>query len=1344
MPIPIESLSSPFLAILGSLFVLVGTVKAIQKRHQPYPLLTWLCLSDLGFVAVGLACGKGGSAGAIALLFFAGTARLLALQALGRLNSFARTALLRSLETGIAHTASSGAGSASMGAYLAHSSVPPLCGLGRKLPFTSILYALGMFAALGVSPFLTPDAKPLIMLATLSAGQTLLPLLLTAANVTGVILTVLAVHQLWLPGTDADTTAHALPDDCSEGREALPFFLLLLTLPLVLMGVFGHDFLHFAARLVGASIGETASVLPDTAATGLTSTIGKDITAAIGSGIGGLPAFTVNWHPAALIPFLGGFVVFALGLWRKEFRNRAACAIMALAVAAAFLSSTLTPLSRLFCVLVTGVGFLVTVYSCGYIHGHGERAENSYFALLLLMFGSLAGVGSANNLGGFFVFWELMTLSSYILVAHEGTKAAHAAAIKYYIMCGVAAAVMLPGLLALGAYSGTLDVAMLSRIFTHTPQLLAPSALTLVGLLLLVGFGVKAGLVPGHGWLPDAHPAAPSSISAPLSGILTKAGVFGLLQLFLGIFGVAVLNGQPFAEGQTNAIPFLGSTLSFFGALTMLYGEYMALRQQDIKRLFAYSTMGQVGEITMTLGLCGWLATSGALLHVVNHAVMKDLLFLCSGALILRAGGRNLSDLRGLGRAMPFTAVCMIIGLLSIMGLPPFAGFMSKYLMLYALASVSPFMAGLMLLASLAGCVYYMRIIRTLIFEPYSGPPVAEVPLTMRAPLAVLAALCLLMGLFPQMGLSLVLPVVEQLTGSGKLALETLPSLTIVWPSYTALLLLGAALPVLFRHDRLLAGRITAWILVAATVLVLLFGRNLDSLSFLFALIIPALGAINMFYATGYMEHSHSQWRFYSFFLCMTAGLTGVAASTDLFNFFLFWEIMSSWSLYFVIVHEENADALREGFKYFFFNMLGAAFLFFGVVLLTSWAGSAEFSAIREALPCLTNGRIALVIFVMATGFIMKAAQLPFRIDVQMHPATAPTPVSGYISSVLLKSALFGLAKLFLVLGGGVALTQLAGNDALSQIASNAAPWFGKPEIMHLTVWVGGITIVMAAGFAVFQSDVKRVLIYSTVSQLGYMVVGIALGSSLGVAGGLLHLVNHVLFKDLLFLVAGALILQTHKHSMNDMGGIGAKMPVTLAFFAIGALCVIGVPPSNGFTSKWIIYHALMEQGYVLVAILSLIGSVITLAYFVKLLHIAFLGSPSPDLEQVHEAPRSMLLPMGVLAAGCVLTSFFPGIILAPLNTVLTDFALPTLDVAPWGLASGKGAWNATATAVLFASAAYGGHFVLTRLCRNQRSTDVHTCGIPPDELQLRTTTRDIYSAPAKLLARMSRLRELL
>ncbi len=1153
-----------------------------------------------------------------------------------------------------------------------------LRGVGRAEPLTTALFAFAMFAALGISFFFTPDARLILLYSSLADGGILAPALLLAATAMIFYRTAHCVHALWLEGG-----AYA---ESSSGRGPSPL-MWGLTAVVALAGVFGHRLIVWAAGLTGAA---------------------------------GLPDFAPALPPAVLIPYVGAPLVFVFLRGKAHLRAVCICTLMAASFCAALWLPAPTPLGRLFAVTAAGIGLLSALYSYAYIHRPKDgpaESEALYWLFLPLTFASLAGAALSENLGSLFTHWELMTLASYVLVAHERTQKALDAARKYLVMCGLGAVFLPAGLFLLAQSAGSAELAAVSAA-SYTSGIAV-----IAGLLCLLGFGVKAGLVPGHGWLPDAHPAAPSSISAPLSGVLTKAGIFGLAFVLIGVLGL----GLPGRAGSS-----LGTLVSILGLATMLYGEISALYQKDIKRLFAYSTLGQIGEITLTLGLCTLPALAGSLLHLVNHAVMKDLLFFCSGALILRAGGRNLEDLRGLGRAMPFTACCMVVGLLSILGLPPFAGFMSKYLMVYALAAESPLLAGVFLLGSLAGCIYYVRVIRTLIFEPYEGPAVAEAPLSMRIPLGILAGLCVVLGLFPELGLSLVRPVLESWSAAGKLAPAVLPSLAYTLPPYTLLLLIAAVLPFWFRKEPETAGRVTALAFAAAALLVAVFGRDLDTLSFGFALLVPIMGALNAWYSVGYMNHSHTQWRFYTFFLLMCAGLTGTAAAPDLFSFFFFWEIMSSWSLYFVIVHEENEAALREGFKYFFFNVLGAAFLFLAVALAVRWCGGGEFSVVRAAIPDLTGFQAGLLATLAAIGFVMKAAQLPFRIDIQMHPATAPTPVSGYISSVLLKSALFGLVKLFLVLGGGAAL--VSGVTSAAGTASALSP------LMDTVVWVGALTIVMAAGFAVFQKDLKLVLIYSTVSQLGYMIAGVGLGSSLGVAGGLLHLVNHMFFKDLLFLTAGAIIVQTHRQNMDEMGGLARNMPVTLAFFCIGAACVIGIPPSNGFTSKWILYHALMEKGHVLPAVLSLAGSVITLAYFAKALHSAFLGRPAPELAHVTEAPKVMLLPMGVLAGLCLVTSLFPGLILYPLNSVLAEYGLPVLDVALYGLASGRGAWNAVIAACLFGAAGGVGWFGLNALIRSTRTTPVHTCGVDPADLQLRTSSRDVYTAPARELSRIGRL----
>lgn len=1246
--------------VLGSLLLIGATAKAVQQRNDPRRLILWGALHDLGVVCMAFCAQAGiGLAGIWLFAIFQIAARALAWCALAKLSAAGAPAggvcLLRGLAA-------------------AGPSLEALEGAGRQRPWAGALFALGLLAAVGGSPFLLPEARAIIttgLLETLPTGGFFCLMLMAAATTVFIWLYVDAVRRISL-----ERPAHADADRETEGAgRRCPLFsadsgltplLFLLGLLVALLGLFREP-----------------------------------LTDAVGGAFGITLQHSLV-HPAFWWLYAGAFVTGAAFLLRVRVAPYIGALFFACALAAVCTVEA-TPLARFFLVIITLIGLVVAVYSLNYIH---DGRKGWYWFFLLLTFASLAGIVSASNTLGMYGYWELMTFASYFLVVHEERRAAYDAGLKYYVMCAGGALFMLPGLILLEAFAVAPGAALQIPFWLQA------------GLILcLAGFGVKAGLVPLHSWLPDAHPAAPSSVSAPLSGVITKMGIFGILSF--------IIIGAGQAEGELPGmfgLSWFGTWLCGMGAATLIYGEIMALCQSDIKRMLAYSTMGQIGEIALVLGLGTWLATAGALWHVFTHAVMKDLLFLGAGALIMRAGSRNLADLRGLGHQMPWTVACMCVGLVSIMGLPPFGAFYSKFLMIQAATSAGHLWVAVLLLAgALVGAVYYARILKTLVFEsrPATLPAVEEAPLGMRLAMLALAALSLLFGLAPQLLMPLVLPVASLAYAAPAQAPAILEAMSVNWPIYVIFPVFGAVLPALFCGRPRMAGWMSVGVLLLTALLVVLFGRGLDTLSFCFALLVPLVGAVNMAYAVGYMSHSHSQWRFYCAFTCMCGGLVGMAASQYLLSFFLFWEIMSSWTLYLAIAHEGDRASLREAFKYFLFNLFGAGFLFVGLAVLGPFT-PFNTSLLSGILMGTSPWAAWLGMALLAVGFVLKAAQLPFRIDWQMHPALAPTPVSGYISSVLLKSAIIGLIKLFMLLGGGFALAGLVSG-------------FGQGVITTAVMWIGGITIIMAAIQALRANGLKLVFIYSTVSQLGYMVLAVAAGGALGYAGGMLHLINHVFFKDLLFLICGAVMFATHRETLDDLGGIGRKMPFTLCMFAIAGLSLVGVPPTSGFSSKWIIYHALMQADQPFLALLSLVGSVITLAYVAKFMHAAFLGQPGQHLEDVREAPLVMRVPMGILAVGCVLTGVFPGLALGPINTILAQYGASPLDVGISGVLSGPGTWNATGIFVMMALAFFGGAWFVRRFTR-LREIDVHTCGLPVETAASRMTPSSIYGDLVRLL----------
>ncbi|MBQ7456137.1 MAG: oxidoreductase [Desulfovibrio sp.] len=1215
--------------LFGTAILLFATLQAVRNRTDPRRLIAWGAVHDAGIVCIAITTQTAmGITGGWLFVFFQILARLLAWTALGALeHPFGRK------------------------------SVAQLLGCGREKPLMGALFALGMLAAVGGSPFLVPEGRAFVVNGLFDAfGENALGclILMAAATTVFIWLHVDTVCKVWLEKGNAD---HAQEAPAQLASNALPIVLAILV---AVFGLFRNP--------ITTGIGSWANFMPEHAAV----------------------------NPACAIFFVGAFVVGACFLARLQAASYLGVATSVVAFIAV-LAGSAKPLSQLFLVMITVIGLVVSVYSLGYI----KERKGWYWFFLLLTFASLCGIVASEETGSLYGYWELMTFASYFLVVHEGKRAAFDAGLKYYVMCAGGALFMLPALHIITQFVGD-----------PTAVAQAPSVFKFAVLFLLVGFGVKAGLVPFHSWLPDAHPAAPSSVSGPLSGIITKMGFFGLVSVIL----VAAGNATASLQG-INGMSWFGTGLCAMGVATLIYGEIMALLQDDIKRMLAYSTLGQIGEIALVLGLGTWLATTGALWHMLNHAIMKDLLFLGAGAMILRAGSRKLADLRGIGQTMPFTASCMAVGLVSIMGLPPFGAFYSKLLMIQAAVDSGHLgLAVLIFVGSLVGAIYYTRILKTIVFvkRPASLPPVAEAPFSLRLAMGILAVLSLLMALVPQVPMQLVAPVATMCFGPASVDGTILAAISVPWPVYVIVPVFGAVLPAFFAGDRVKAGLTSVGVLLATALLVLLFGRDLDMLSFCFALLVPIIGAVNMTYAIGYMSHSHTQWRFFAAFTCMCGGLVGMASSQYLLSFFLFWEIMSSWALYMALAHEGDNLSLREAFKYFMFNMAGAGFLFVGICVVGPFVPFNIDVLTQGATPNIQNGAF-LGMALLAIGFIMKAAQLPFRIDWQMHPAVAPTPVSGFISSVLLKSALVGLIKLFMLLGGGFILAGVLGTS--------------ERDVLNVIVmWIGAITIIMAAVKAMITNGLKLMFIYSTVSQLGYMVLAIGAGTALGYAGGMLHIVNHVFFKDLLFLICGAVMFTTHRETLEDLGGIGRRMPFTLLMFAIAGLSVVGVPPTSGFSSKWLIYHALMEAGQPFLALLSLVGSVLTLAYIAKFMHAAFLGQPSSSLDDVHEAPFIMRTAMAILGIGCILTGIFPGLALMPINAILAEYGAKTLDVGMSGILSGPGTWNATGMFIMMAIAFFIGHRFVVRFT-HLREIDIYTCGVPVSQATSRMDPTSIFGS---------------
>ncbi len=384
------------------------------------------------------------------------------------------------------------------------------------------------------------------------------------------------------------------------------------------------------------------------------------------------------------------------------------------------------------------LGLLATFYSIEYM-GH-DTGQGFYYALTQTMIAGMVGVAFVRDLFSLFVFWELMALSSYVLVAFRKEKWEPVeAATKYYVMSSSGSITYLLSLSLLYGLTGTLNIQQLASILTTS----SPVLYAIMG-MMIVAFGIKAAVVPFHTWLLDAHPAAPSPISALLSGVVIKTGIYALARIFFTIFIPSTFN--------------YGLLLAILAGLTMTIGNLMALLQTDIKRLLAASSVTQIGFILIGLSSAAFnpiFALSGltsALFHLFNHAVMKGLAFLAAGSIIHRLGTRNINDLIGIGRNMPVTAVCLSIALLALGGVPSLNGFMSKWMLFSSAINAGlPVLALVGILNSGFSVGYYLWIIhRLILLKPVSNREINEKSLSIMLPLIVLAALCILIGVYPQ------------------------------------------------------------------------------------------------------------------------------------------------------------------------------------------------------------------------------------------------------------------------------------------------------------------------------------------------------------------------------------------------------------------------------------------------------------------------------------------------------------------------------------------------------------------------------------------------------------------
>jgi len=394
------------------------------------------------------------------------------------------------------------------------------------------------------------------------------------------------------------------------------------------------------------------------------------------------------------------------------------------------ISLVLDGLSVFMSVIVSLMAFLIAIYSVDYI----ERFTSTwkFYALFLFMIAGMNGVIMTGDIFNLYVFLEITSVATIALIAFGVERYQFEAAFKYAILSIMGSFFILLAIALLYSFTSTLNMAQMAYVFAHSGK---THIGMMISVLLIMGFGLKAALVPFHAWLPDAHPSAPAPVSAMLSGVLIKAlGFYTLCRIFYNVIGVT---------------PAILGIFMFLGTVSMLVGGLLAIGQWDIKRLLACSSISQMGYIFLGIGLATPLGVLGAIFHVFNHSMIKSLLFLNAGAVEYATGTRDLKKLGGLNQKMPVTGITQLIGTMSVSGVPPFNGFFSKLIIIIAAVAAGRLgYAFCAVVASLLTLGALMKVVR----YGFRGPlkpelaHIKEVPIGMRLPMEVLALGCVLGG----------------------------------------------------------------------------------------------------------------------------------------------------------------------------------------------------------------------------------------------------------------------------------------------------------------------------------------------------------------------------------------------------------------------------------------------------------------------------------------------------------------------------------------------------------------------------------------------------------------------
>jgi formate hydrogenlyase subunit 3/multisubunit Na+/H+ antiporter MnhD subunit len=660
------------------------------------------------------------------------------------------------------------------------------------------------------------------------------------------------------------------------------------------------------------------------------------------------------------------------------------------------------------------------------------------------------------------------------------------------------------------------------------------------------------------------------------------------------------------------------------GILTFVASNLLALPQRNDRRLLGYSSIAQTGLILAVLGQRDILGEQTYFIAggiLVAHAVAKAGLYWLSGLVT----ERELTAWAVL-RHRPLLVFAFATFLALLTGLPPFPGFYAKWDLIHALAGADRFaLLGLILFGALIEAGYLFRWFGHLIKREAPHQPVLT-KLHLLAPVLIAAGAAWVLAyvwgdLSERDNLLLALPLLFALAF---LALEGLPA----WAKNTVAIV-----------------GMTAWF--AFTY------EAYDPLRLIFASIFLLGGALVLLAS----YHAHGRRiGFYPSAMLMYAGLAMLITATDSFAFFAAWELLTVGS-YFLILRGKESEP--HALSYLLFSLGGAFLILAGFALAAQGAPIIDIAQLGQ----LGESIAPWVFVLLAIGFMTKTAAIGLHIWLPGAHAEAETDVSPMVSGILLKAGLYGLFVLLMTMG----------KQSLYGI-----------ELTHVLLWIGALTALIGNLLAVFQEDAKRLLAYSSIGQMGYALFGLALMNHLGWLMALMFVINHYIYKSMLFLSVGGVAKRTGTRLMYRMGGLITLMPLSFIAVLIGIIAISGVPPLSGFGGRWIFYNAILDSDARLPMVVLFLAGPIAFLYLFRLIYTIFLGQLKDELRQIKEAPFWIVLPQMIFVAILLVVAVAPGLVLRRVDNYISQFFPDSaLNWDGFTITSQYGWWNPAAIMVI-------------------------------------------------------------